>query len=257
MGVVLGVLPIVLLCVLWWYVTAGAPEERIVNRYTLPAPGEVFQLDSSDANEGLTPGALVHHLLLSLKRVALGYLVAVAVVVPLGILMGSFSSIRAMFSPLATASGYIPIATLVPLTFAWWGIDEKQKVYFLAIAFGIYLLPTVIRAIDGVPDIYLRTASTLGASRLQLVLRILVPVALPDIWQGMRLAFGVGWTYLVLAEVVVRNGGLGDVIEMSRRRAKPGQVFLIIILITLVAWVADLVWVYLGRLLFPYKKASK
>ena len=71
----------------------------------------------------------------------------------------------------------------------------------------------------------------------------------------MRLAFGVGWTYLVLAEVVVKNGGLGDLIDTARRRALSGRVYLVIVVITLIAWVADLGWERAGRLLFPYRRS--
>jgi ABC-type nitrate/sulfonate/bicarbonate transport system permease component len=158
-------------------------------------------------------------------------------------------------TPLVTASGYIPIATLVPLTMSWFGLDEKQKVAFLAMAFGIFLLPMIIRAIDAVPDIYLRTASTLGATRWNIIRRVLVPVALPDIWHSMRLAFGVGWSYLVLAEVVVKTGGLGDLIDTARRRAMSGRVYLVIVIITIIAWIADLIWERLGAFLFPYRRS--
>jgi len=70
----------------------------------------------------------------------------------------------------------------------------------------------------------------------------------------MRLAFGVGWTYLVLAEVVVKAGGLGDLIDTARRRAMSGRVYLGIVIITLIAWVADLGWAHLGGVLFPYRR---
>lgn len=255
-AIILGAIPVVALVAVWFYLTAGEPEYRIMDRITLPSPAEVFSFDNS-IKPLLEDRHLSQHVLISLKRVSLGYLVALAVSLPLGVLMGSFGSVRAMFAPTTTASGYIPIATLVPLTMAWFGTDEKQKVVFLAIAFAIYLLPMIIRAIDAVPDVYLRTASTLGASRLQMVRQILIPVALPDIWQGMRLAFGVGWTYLVLAEVVVYADGLGYLIAMSQRRGPREHVYLIILIITLIAWAADLAWVYLGRLLFPYKRVAK
>jgi NitT/TauT family transport system permease protein len=179
----------------------------------------------------------------------------VAIVLPIGILMGSFGSARATMTPIVTASGYIPIATLVPLTMSWFGLDESQKVVFLAMAFGIFLLPMVVRAIDSVPEVYLRTACTLGATRWHIIRRILIPVALPDIWHSMRLAFGVGWSYLVLAEVVVKSGGLGDVIDTARRRAMSGRVYLVIVIITIIAWTADLLWSRLGSVLFPYRRS--
>jgi ABC-type nitrate/sulfonate/bicarbonate transport system permease component len=253
-SLVLGLVPILFLLLIWMIATRGAPEERILGPTILPSQSEVASslkdlLTTSDA-EGHT---LFHHIGLSVRRVGLGFLLALAVVVPLGIAMASFSSMRALFDPIVTAGGYIPIATLVPLTMSWFGLDEFQKVAFLAMAFGIFLIPMVIKAVDSVPDVYLRTAYTLGASRWQVIHRVLVPVALPDIWHGMRLAFGVGWTYLVLAEVVVKTGGLGDLIDTARRRALSGRVYLVIVIITLIAWAADLLWKTLADVFFPYR----
>jgi ABC-type nitrate/sulfonate/bicarbonate transport system permease component len=254
-ALVLGLVPIGVLVVLWWGMTRGIPEERVLGPTILPSPAEVVDslqdlMRTSDP-EGRS---LFDHVGISLRRVGLGFLLALAIVVPLGIFMGAFGSVRVTFNPVMTASGYIPIATLVPLTMSWFGLDEIQKVVFLALAFGIFLLPMVVNAIDSVPDVYLRTAYTLGAGRWHVIRRVLVPIALPDIWHSMRLAFGVGWTYLVLAEVVVKAGGLGDLIDTARRRAMSGRVYLVIVIITLIAWAADLGWERLGSVLFPYKR---
>lgn len=251
-AVVLGVVPILVLIGLWWFLTRGQAEERFISRTILPSPAEVIHWEDS-LKPLLVDRHLVHHTLVSLRRVGLGYLLALVVVLPLGVLMGSFGSVRATFAPVTTASGYIPIATLVPLTMSWFGTGEQQKVVFLALAFGIYLLPMVIQAIDAVPEVYLRTASTLGSSRTQQVFRVLVPVALPDIWHGMRLAFGVGWTYLVLTEVVVLADGLGYLVAQSQRRGPREHIYLVIVVITVVAWIADLAWTRLGYVLFPYR----
>ncbi len=255
-ALILGLLPIMAVFLVWTYVTHGAPEERVLGPTILPSPAEVIssldQLVTTSDPEGRT---LFGHIGLSMRRVALGFMLALAIVLPLGILMGAFGSVRSIFDPVMTASGYIPIATLVPLTMSWFGLDEIQKVVFLAMAFGIFLVPMVIKAVDSVPDVYLRTAYTLGASRWQVVRHVLVPVALPDIWHGMRLAFGVGWTYLVLAEVVVKTGGLGDLIDTARRRALSGRVYLVIVIITMIAWVADLIWKYLADVFFPYRRS--
>jgi NitT/TauT family transport system permease protein len=255
-SILLGFVPIILLIVFWWALTRGIPEERVLGPTILPSPVEVAQslgdlLSSSDQDNR----SLLDHIGLSLRRVGLGFLLGLAVALPIGILMGSFGSARSTMAPVVTASGYIPIATLVPLTMSWFGLDESQKVVFLSMAFCIFLLPMVVQAIDAVPDIYLRTASTLGATRWQLIRRVLVPVALPDIWHSMRLAFGIGWSYLVLAEVVVKSGGLGDLIDTARRRAMSGRVYLVIVIITVIAWVADLIWTRLGNLFFPYRRS--
>jgi ABC-type nitrate/sulfonate/bicarbonate transport system permease component len=252
----LGLLPVIALVMVWAWATHGVPEDRILGPTILPSPTEVVaslkDLVTTSDTEGRT---LFTHMWMSMRRVGLGFLLALAIVLPLGIMMASFGSVRALFDPLMTASGYIPIATLVPLTMSWFGLDEFQKVAFLAMAFGIFLAPMVIKAVDSVPDVYLRTAYTLGATRWQVIRRVLVPVALPDIWHGMRLAFGVGWTYLVLAEVVVKTGGLGDLIDTARRRALSGRVYLVIVIITLIAWIADVVWKSLADILFPYRRS--
>jgi NitT/TauT family transport system permease protein len=249
-----GVVPIALLVLFWWLLTRGIPEERILGPTILPSPAEVVQsLGDLVHTNDQDNRSLLDHIALSLRRVALGFLLGLAVALPIGILMASFGSARATMALIVTASGYIPIATLIPLTMSWFGLDESQKVVFLAMAFGIFLLPMVVRAIDSVPDVYLRTAYTLGATRWHVIRRVLVPVALPDIWHSMRLAFGVGWSYLVLAEVVVKTGGLGDLIDTARRRAMSGRVYLVIVVITVIAWIADLVWERLGVFLFPYR----
>jgi len=255
-SVLLGFIPLIILISLWWLLTRGIPEERILGPTILPSPVEVVQslgdlVHSSDQDNR----NLLDHIALSLRRVALGFLLGLAIALPVGILMASFGSARATMAPVVTASGYIPIATLVPLTMSWFGLDESQKVVFLAMAFCIFILPMVIRAVDSVPDIYLCTAYTLGANRWHIIRRVLVPVALPDLWHSMRLAFGVGWSYLVLAEVVVKSGGLGDLIDTARRRAMSGRVYLVIVIITVIAWVADLIWARLGSLFFPYRRS--
>lgn len=254
--ILLGLIPIVLLVVLWFGLTRGAPEERVLATTILPSPGEVLNsltdlLQTSDQEHR----GLFDNVWISLRRVGLGFALAFAIVAPLGALMGSYGSLRALFNPVMTASGYIPIATLVPLTMSWFGLGEIQKVVFLAMAFGIYLLPLVIKAVESVPEVYLRTAYTLGAKRWHIILRVLIPVALPDVWHSMRLAFGIGWTYLVLAEVVVKTGGLGDMIDTARRRAMSGRVYLVIVIITLIAWVSDLLWERLGHWWFPYRRS--
>jgi NitT/TauT family transport system permease protein len=256
-SILLGLVPLALLLLLWWQLTRGIPEERAVGPTILPSPTEVVKslgdlLKSTDQDDR----NLFDHIGLRLRRVSLGFLLGVAVALPIGILMGAYGSARSSLAPVVTASGYIPIATLVPLTMSWFGLDESQKVVFLAMAFSIFLLPMVVRAIDAVPDVYLRTAYTLGATRWHIIRRVLVPVALPDIWHSMRLAFGVGWSYLVLAEVVVKTGGLGDLIDTARRRAMSGRVYLVIVIITVIAWIADLLWERIGALLFPYRRSG-
>lgn len=248
----LGLVPIALLVLLWVLLTSGPVEERAIGPSILPSPSEVIE---SVPKLFQAQPSIWTHIGASLRRVTLGYLLALCIVLPLGIAMGAFGIARSTFTPVTTASGYVPIATLLPLTMAWFGTGEKMKIVFLAMAFAIYLLPVIIQAIESVPDVYLRTSYTLGADRIQALMRVLIPIALPDIWHGMRLAFGVGWTYLVLAEVVVQEQGLGSLVAIAQRRGPREHIYLVILIITIIAWIADLAWVQLGYLLFPYKRS--
>src|SRR5262245_50040605 len=251
-SIALGSIPILAIFLLWWLFTLGAPEERRIAPTILPSPVEVVQ----SIPELINGRDLPHHVWASIRRVVLSFLLSLVVVLPLGILMGSFGSISAVFKPVSAASGYILVATRVPLTMSRFGIDEFQKIFFLAMAFGIYLLPLVVNAIESVPDIYLRTSYTLGATRLDVIRHVLIPIAMPDLWHAMRLAFGVGWTYIVLAEVAVMVDGLGFLIQNSFRRGPREHIYLVILVITLIAWAADLAWQRLGRILFPYRQEN-
>jgi NitT/TauT family transport system permease protein len=254
-SVLLGALPVLVLLLCWWYYTQD--ETRTKSPLILPSPADV--LDSIGELLWQPEGnpenrlALADHLGLSFKRIAQSFGLALLLVLPLGILMGAFGVVRALFSPLSGAAGYIPFVTLLPLTMSWLGTGEALKVGFLTLAFAIFLLPMIVKAIDNVPDVYLRTAYTLGATRFQVVAKVLVPIALPDIWHALRLAFGVGWTYLVFSEGYVQEGGLGNLIAVAQRRGIPGRVYLVILIITLIAFVSDLMWSRIGKMLFPYK----
>ena len=245
----LGALPVALLLGAWWGVTLGAAEERIISPTILPSPGEViasFPLLWFDR-------ALTRNLAVSFLRVVEGFLLAVAVSFPLGVMMGAFTKVKAAFTPLTVFGAYLPIPTLVPLTLSLFGTGELQKVMFLALAFSIYLIPLFVAAVDAVDDTYLKTAYTLGASRTQAVSRVLLPISWPDIYQAMRLGFGVGWSYILLAEMVDVGRGIGGIIITSQRRGPREHIYLVLIIIVAVAFLTDKLWAWLGRQLFPYK----
>ena len=248
-AIVLGAIPLLVLLGIWWHLTRGTVEERIISPITLPSPMEVVQ-----AVPGLvTRGHLFEGVVASFRRVAIGFLIAVAIALPLGVAMGSLGRVKAMFTPFATISGYLPIAALVPLTLSWFGTGEEQKYAFLALAFFVYLLPMVVESMDKVDDVYVQTAYTLGAGKFQIIHKVLFPIAMYDIWQAMRLAFGVGWTYIILSEIVFAEAGLGQIITMAQRRGPREYMYLVILVIALLAWLTDKLWGAIGSWLFPYK----
>ena len=199
----------------------------------------------------------MRNLFVSFSRVLVGFLLAVALTFPLGLFMGSFTKIRAAFTPLSVFGAYLPIPALVPLTLSLFGTGEVQKVVFLGLAFGIYLLPLIGAAVEAVPDILLKTAYTLGAGRWQAVRKVLLPVAWPQIFESLRMGFGVGWSYILLAEMVDIGRGLGGIIIISQRRGPREHIYLVLLVIVAVAFLTDKAWKLTGRYLFPHREAQR
>lgn len=237
----------------WWLVTRGASvEERLLAPLILPSPHEVLlAFPKLHFEQGL-----VRSILTSFIRVTVGFSLAAVVAVPLGVYMASFSSVSAFFRPLALASSYVPIVVFIPLTLAWWGASEAQKIGFLFIACFVALLPLVIKSISDVAPAYLDVALTKGATQWQLVREVLFPVALADIWDHLRGVYGIGWGWIILAEVVAAQQGLGFLIQMSERRGHTNATFAIIIVIVAIAVICDQLWRAGGRSLFPYRRKA-
>lgn len=237
----------------WFYVTAGARiEDRLLNPVILPSPLEVLQAFPKLHFEQ----ELVRSAWVSFLRVTIGFALAALVAVTLGVYMAAFKRVSAFFRPLALASAYVPIIVFVPLTLAWWGSGEQQKIGFLFIACFVALLPLVIKDVTDVPSALLDVAMTKGASQWQLVRHVLFPVAAANIWDHLRGVYGVGWGWIILAEVVNGGRGLGFLISMSERRGHTHATFAVIIVIVLIAVVCDQAWKWGGRLLFPYRRTA-
>src|SRR5512137_617775 len=250
----LTVLFVGLVLAVWWFLTHGQVGERIVQPLILPGPGEVLQ---SFAPLHLEQG-LVRSALTSWLRVTTGFLLAAIVAVPLGVYMATFPSVAAFFRPLSLTGAYVPIVVFIPLSLTWFGTGETQKVGFLFIGCFVALLPLVIKDIADVPSAFLDVAVTKGASQWQLVRHVLFPVAQANIWDHMRGVYGVGWGWIIMAEVFVRpEYGLGGLIEVSTRRSQTGSVYAIIVVIVLIAIACDQLWRVGGDLLFPYRRLAE
>jgi len=241
---------LVILC--WWFVTKGERvEDRILSPIILPSPQEVLFAFPKLHNEQ----GLVRSVLISFKRIFIGFSLAITLAMSLGVSMASFPAISSLFRPLALVGSYVPIVSFIPLTMAWWGGGEVQKIGFLFIACFVVLLPLVIKSINAVDPSYLDVAKTKGATQWQLVKDVLVPVAMPNIWDHLRGVYGVGWGWIILAEVVNGQEGIGYLMSISEKRGHTESIFAIIIVIVLVATISDKVWKTIGKYLFPYRRA--
>jgi len=192
-----------------------------------------------------------------MKRVLTGFGLAILVGVPLGILAGAYKLFDALTGPLSLFARNIPVAVLIPLTILWFGIDETQKTMFIFIATVPFVFFDAARAVNGVHVRYVETAQTLGASPRQVVMKVLIALALPDIFGSLRNLFGLAFGYIMLAELVNARFGLGYLLMNSQRRALTEHIFAILILIGLLAYGIDRVLLWFQRGLFPYREASE
>lgn len=220
----------------------------IVPSVILPSPTEVVQAIPYLHFEE----ALVRSAIASLYRVALGFLLAAAVAIPLGILMGTFPPVKHFCAPVLDPLRFLPISAIVPLFIVWFGIEDLQKVMFLFVGIVVYMLPLVVEAVERVEDVYLQTATTLGASRWQLVWHVLVPGSSPAIGEALRVMNGIGWTYVIMAEVVNAPSGLGHLITVSQRYGHMDRMFALVLLILLIGVLTDQLIALANQRLFAW-----
>jgi len=241
----------------WWCVTRGEAEERVYGPLILPSPTETF-----GEFQGLwVDGNLPANTWVSLRRVVLGFSLAALVGVPIGVLCGCFPSINAFFSPLTVFGRNEPMAALIPLTFALFGATtERQKYMFIFLACVAFVISDTAGAVREVGSQYIDTAFTLGANRRQVVLKVLFPLALPTIFNSLRVLFGLAFGYIMLAELVTvggKVGGLGQIILLAQRRGHPAHILLILMIIPIVALAIDRLLYLVQTQLFPHRYGGR
>jgi NitT/TauT family transport system permease protein len=218
----------------------------------LPSPSEVvrgtlqlfLQYDLGEA------------VLVSTRRILLAFFLASAVALPLGVLMGAFEPVNRFFEPVVSPLRYMPISAFIPLLILWFGIYEKQKIAFLFLGVFVYLLPVVVTAIRAVPEELVQTALTLGASRAQAVGTVLLPSALPEIFDSFRVMNAISWTYVILAEAVNPEHGLGYMVELARTHQKASWSFAGLLVIGGIGLLTDFVIRTVSRILFRWREVE-
>jgi NitT/TauT family transport system permease protein len=215
----------------WWLATLGASaESRLISPVILPSPAEVIRSFPTLWNER----ALLQSIAATLKRVLIGFGLAALVGVPLGILAGSWRVLEAAGHPVALFGRNLPVAALIPLTILWFGIDETQKVMFIFIACVPFVYSDAVASVVGVPDRYVETAQ-------------------PDIYNSLRHLFGLAFGYIMLAELINAEHGLGYLLMTSQRRGLSEHIILILIIIGALAYGIDRLLFWFQRGLFPFR----
>jgi NitT/TauT family transport system permease protein len=216
----------------------------------LPSPTEVLRGTLQLFLEHDLWGAIM----ISSRRIAIAFLLASAVALPLGVLMGSFDAVHRLFEPVVAPLRYMPISAFIPLLILWFGIYEREKIAFLFLGVFVYLLPVVVSAIRGVPEELVQTALTLGASKSQVIRSVLVPAALPEICDSFRVMNAISWTYVILAEAVNPEHGLGYMVELARTHQKASWSFAGLVVIGGIGLLTDFAIRVAWSILFRWKE---
>ena len=189
----------------------------------------------------------------SVGRVAIASMLVILVGVPLGVLMGASPRLNAVFSPLVDPFRSAPVAALLPIMVMWFGIGETMKIAFLFVGSIVYLTPLVRDAIRSVPEGYLVSAKDIGATQLECITKVLLPLSMPRIMDAIIVGVSVSWTYITVAEYVNAQEGLGQLIANSKRLSAMDQVFAGIITIIAVALLTYQSLMWLKRRLYRWE----
>ena len=214
----------------------------------LPPPWQVL----AQLGEWYRDGDLLGDIVVSIGRVLGGFCVAALVAVPLGVLVGTFAPVRAFLEPLTEFTRYLPAVAFIPLIMLWVGIDESAKVAVIWVGVFFQMLLLVAGDVARVPDAPIEAARTMGATNEEIIKYVLIPAARPAILTTLRGAMSLAWTYLVVAELVAANSGLGYAILKAQRFLLTDKIFAGILLIGLVGLFTDQAFRWLHKRCFPW-----
>ncbi len=244
LAVALGVCALGLILGLWSWLSYGG----LVRPDFLAPPHAVLLAGW----KGLERGTLLVHMAASLEVILSGFVLASILSVPLGIMMGSFRVVGAFFEPITGFMRYLPVSAMIPLLILWVGIGigEKITVIFLGTFFQQLILIADVSA--RVSKDLIDCSYTLGASRRQVVTRVLFPACMPGVMDTLRVTMGWAWTYLVVAELVAANSGLGYMILNAMRGLFTDVILLGILTIGILGLITDMLFKLLRRWLVPW-----
>jgi len=214
----------------------------IIPSYKLPSPLRVLSSLDDLIFIGMPPGQKLYlHVFYSIQRVFLGFLIAFILAVPLGVLTGWFSSLRSIIEPIIELIRPIPPLAWIPIAILWFGIGNGSAAFIIFLGVFFPVLLTTISGVRTIDPILIDAARTLNATNKQILLKVILPGAVPAIFTGLRVGMGIGWMTLVAAEFTgVKQGyGLGQMIMTARDLQRPDAVIAGMLVIGLIGSFID------------------
>ena len=246
----ISVVTVIALLLLWWIAT----HYGWIRDIFLPKPERIFT-SFAEAWRGEIQGGkpLSEHFWWSLYRVFAAFLLACVTAIPVGIAMGVSRIARGIFDPPIEFYRPLPPLAYLPLIVIWFGIEETAKIVLIYLA---CFAPLAMAARAGVRSVMIEqinAAYSMGASQWQVIRHVVIPAAMPEIFTGMRIAIGFGWTTLVAAEMVAATAGLGQMVLNASNFLRTDVVIMGIVVIGVVAYLFDLLMRHVERVMVPWK----
>jgi len=245
----LGLLGTILILGVWQLIaTYGG-----VSRGILPLPLTVLTC----IPELHTDDALNRNIAYSLTLNLSGMLEAVLLAIPLGFLIGLVPFFRGLISRHLAVFRYSPLTILIGLFMRMFGMGATMKINFLAAGIFVYLLPTVVQRVDEVASVYVQTVTTLGATKWQTFRWVFMPDVLSRVFTDVISLAPISWTYIIIAEMMNMEGGLGALAYSVSRNSRADKTFAILAIIILIGVILDQIFKYMDRKFFPFKYVTK
>lgn len=280
-GLIFGALGFLLLLVIWYILTAGV--DPMVKSGVLPKPfsscdsleltrtfddefgkevnQQVMVYNTSVVcgfKDMYQDGSLFKNFCLSLSFNLGGYYIALLFSIPIAFLIALFPVFRASFESQINAVRFIPLTAITGIFIIAAGIGGNMKIYFLAFGIMIYLIPVIMQRIYEVKDVYLKTVYTIGANDWQTVKTVYLPSVLSRLSDDLRVLTAISWTYIIVAEAMGNQGGLGSLIYNSgQRMGRPDKTYAVLLIFILIGIVQDRLFIYLDKKFFPHKYQTK
>lgn len=251
-GIIFGIIGFLVTLMIWIFFTYG--ENPIAPGGILPAPAKVL----GAFGDLMADNELFKNLCLSLGYNFGGYIIALAIALPVGFLIGLYPVVNAMFKAQVDAIRFIPLTAITGLFIVAFGIGASSKINFLAFGIIIYLTPIIVQRISEVSDVFLKTVYTIGATDWQTIRTVYIPAVLSKLSDDIRVLTAISWTYIIVAEGIASQGGLGSLIyNVGRKQGRPDKTFAILIIFILIGLIQDRLFVYLDKRFFPHKYQIK
>ncbi len=229
---------------LWWIASAIG----LVDKIFLPSPADVV----ARITKWFSQDNLLHDIWISTYRVSAGWLLSAVIALPLGLFIGAYRPIQALLEPLMDFIRYMPAVAFIPLVMIWVGIDESSKIAIIFIGTFFQMVLMMAEDVRRVPMQQIEAAQTMGATRGEIISLVVFQSAKPALLDTLRVTMGWAWTYLVVAELVAANSGLGYAILKAQRFLQTDKIFAGILLIGAIGLAMDQGFRFLHRRSFPW-----